>query len=70
MKNLLLYGVGTFKNRGVEAIINSTLNQIDQKDFSITIASHDYDYNKGLYPDVKHVKHYYKSEALTEEEQD
>lgn len=68
MKNLLLYGVGTFKNRGVEAIINSTLNQIDQKDFSITIASHDYDYNKGLYPDVKHVKHYYKSEALTEEE--
>ena len=28
MKNLLLYGVGTFKNRGVEAIINSTLKEL------------------------------------------
>ena len=67
-KRILLYGVGTFKNRGVEAIINSTLKEIDFNKYEVTIASHDYDYNKNLYTDIKHIKHYYKSEELTKEE--
>lgn len=69
-KKILLYGVGTFKNRGVEAIINSTLKEIDFNNFEVTIASHDYDFNKNLYTDIKHIKHYYKSEELSEEEKE
>ena len=69
-KKILLYGVGTFKNRGVEAIINSTLQEIDFNKFDVSIASHDYEYNKNLYNDIKHIKHYYKSDELTEEEQE
>lgn len=68
-KKVLLYGVGTFKNKGVEAIINSTMSQIDSNKFEVSIASHDYDYNKNLYTNVNHIKHYYKSDELTEEEQ-
>lgn len=69
-KNILLYGVGTFKNRGVEAIINSTLKEIDFKKYNVAIASHDYEYNKNLYMDIKHIKHYYKSQELTAEEKE
>ena len=69
-KNILLYGVGTFKNRGVEAIINSTLKEIDFKKYNVAIASHDYEYNKNLYTNVKHIKHYYKSQELTTEEKE
>lgn len=68
-EKILLYGVGTFKNRGVEAIINSTLKMIDNKKYDISIASHDYNHNKNLYTGIKHIKHYYKSDELTEEEQ-
>lgn len=68
-KKVLLYGVGTFKNKGVEAIINSTMSQIDSDKFEVSIASHDYNYNKNLYTNVNHIKHYYKSDELTEEEQ-
>lgn len=68
-KKVLLYGVGTFKNKGVEAIINSTMSQIDSNKFEVSIASHDYDYNKNLYTNINHIKHYYKSDELTEEEQ-
>ena len=44
-KSILLYGVGTLKNKGVEAIIKSTIKQVDS-DYEIFMASHDYDYNK------------------------
>ena len=67
-KKILLYGVGTFKNRGVEAIINSTLKEIDLNKFEVAMASHDYDYNRKLYKQTKHIKHYYKSDELTEKE--
>ena len=68
-KKILLYGIGTFKNRGVEAIINSTLSMIDSKKYNVTLATYDFDYNKEKYKDIAKVKHYYKSEELTEEEQ-
>lgn len=67
-KKILLYGVGTFKNKGVEAIINSTINQIDFSKFDVTVASHDNSYNSKFYSKLNHVKHYYKSNELTEEE--
>lgn len=69
-EKILLYGIGAFKNRGVEAICNSTLQQIDREKFDVFLASHDYEYNRKKYQkDVTHIKHYYKSEELTAEEQ-
>ena len=50
MKKVLLYGIGSFKNRGVEAIANSALNQLP-KDAKIDIACYDIDYNKNMYSD-------------------
>ena len=57
-QKILLYGVGTFKNKGVEAIINSTLNQIDKNKYEIAMASHDYTHNQNYYNDrvYKHIK--------------
>ena len=69
-KKILIYGVSTFKNRGVEAIINSTLGQIDTKDYDITLASYDLPYNTNKYTDrVKYVDHY-RMNDLTKEEQE
>ncbi len=67
-RKILLYGVSTYKNKGVEAIINSTLNQIDFKENSVTIASHDINYNSTKYNSKnKNIRHYNKDD-LTEEE--
>ena len=70
-KNILLYGVGTLKNKGVEAIISSTIKQIDSN-FNIYMASHDYDFNKDYYNDKikKHIKHYRKTDELNEKEKE
>ena len=69
-KSILLYGVGTLKNKGVEAIIKSTIKQVDS-DYEIFMASHDYDYNKKYYNEKikEHIKHYRKSNELSEEEE-
>jgi len=69
-KKILMYGVSTYKNKGVEAIIQSTINQIDKKKYSISIATHDYDGNKKMYTKEvsKYIKHYKKPEELNEEE--
>ncbi len=48
MSKILLYGVGSYKNRGVEAIVKSTINQIG-KDDEITVASLYNSYNKEKY---------------------
>ena len=48
-KKILLYGIGTFKNKGVEAIIQSTVKQIKSKEYEISAASHDINYNKNFY---------------------
>jgi len=67
-KKILIYGVSTYKNRGVEAIVNSTLNQIDTSKYDISIASYDLSYNTKFYKDkVKYIDHY-KINNLTEEE--
>lgn len=67
-KRILLYGVSTYKNRGVEAIVNSTLNQIDASKYDMSIASYDLPYNTNFYNDrVKYIDHY-KINNLTPEE--
>lgn len=71
-RKILLYGISTYKNRGVEAIINSTLNQISSDKFDVSVASFDHTYNKQFYNDQveKYIKHYRKSEELTNSEKD
>ena len=67
---ILLYGIGTFKNRGIEAILQSTINQIDKSKYEINVATFDYESNKEQYTDsiTKYVNHYKKHDELTEEE--
>ena len=49
---ILLYGVGTYKNRGIEAIVQSTINQIDKSKYDIEVATFDYENNKKKYTDI------------------
>lgn len=71
-KKILLYGVSTYKNRGVEALVQSTINQINKDNYEISIASFDHEYNKDYYKkDVnKYIKHYKKTEDLTDRERE
>lgn len=48
MKKILIYGVGSLKNRGCEALVNSTIAQIDKK-VEIVVASFDFENNKCLF---------------------
>lgn len=69
-KKILLYGIGTYKNRGVEAIVNSTLKQINKKDYDVSVACYDYEYNKDKYLDTidHYINHYKETVDFTEEE--
>lgn len=68
-KRILFYGVGTFKNRGVEALVQSTLKQIDKSKYDVSVATFDYDLNKDFYAGkVKYIKHYKKSDELDEDD--
>lgn len=69
-KKVLLYGLSTYKNKGVEAIVQSTINQIDRKKYKISAASFDYSYNKNFYQREisRYIKHYKKSNELSKEE--
>lgn len=66
MSKILLYGVGSYKNRGVEALIKTTLDLLAG---DITIATFDYDYNKNFYTDkAKYIKHRVTDMELTEKD--
>ena len=69
-KKILLYGIGTYKNRGVEAIVNSTIKQIDKNKYNLSVACYDYDYNKDMYTNIvdKYINHYKETKDFTEEE--
>lgn len=69
MKKILLYGIGSLRNKGCEALVNSTINQIDNN-VEISAATFDYEYGKNLYKDrVKMIKHYRQDEEeFTEDE--
>lgn len=60
MKKILLYGTSTYKNKGVEAIVQSTLNQINTEENEITVATYDIEHNSKYYNDKvsKYIKHY------------
>ena len=71
-KKILLYGVGSFKNKGCEALVKSTIDQIDDKT-EIVIATFDYENDKNAYKDrVKYfVNHHNRDENnLTLEEKE
>ena len=70
MKKILLYGVGTFKNHGVEAIVKSFTDQINKSKYEINIASFDYAFNKKKFSSKvnKYINHYKSSEELNKSE--
>lgn len=71
-KKILLYGVGSFKNKGCEALVKSTIDQIDDKT-EIVIATFDFENDKNAYKDrVKYfVNHHNRDENnLTLEEKE
>lgn len=65
MKHILLYGIGSYKNRGVEAIVQSALNQLP-KNTKIDVACYDVDYNKNIYQDQvnQYINHRVSYESL------
>lgn len=69
---VLMYGVSTYKNRGVEALVQSTINQINKDSYEISIASFDHEYNKNYYKKAvsKYVKHYKKTADLNDRERE
>lgn len=56
---ILLYGIGSFENRGCEALVDSVIEQID-KETEITLATFDYDNNKKFKKEkiAKYIDHY------------
>lgn len=70
MKKILFYGTSTYKNKGVEAIVQSTLNQINTEENKITIATYDIEHNSKYYNDKvsKYIKHYKDKKELTKED--
>ena len=58
MRKILLYGIGSFKNKGVEALTKSTINQIGEE-YDVSAAVFDYDFNSKRYKDrIKYLHHY------------
>ena len=70
--NFLLYGEGSFLNKGCEAIVNTTIKKIQQScDGEIILSTNDMN-DKNSYNDIitKYVKGYYKEEELNDEEKE
>ena len=70
IKKILLYGIGSFKNRGCEALVNSTITQFPD-DVEIIAATFDYNNNKNKYKNkiTKYVNHRKTNEEeFTQEE--
>lgn len=70
VKKILIYGIGSLQNRGCEALVNSTIAQIDPN-LDIVAATFDYEHDKDMYKDrIKYFvdHHKQKEEDFTEEE--
>ncbi len=68
--NFLLYGEGSFLNKGCEAIVNTTVKKIKEAcEGNIVLSTNDMN-DKNSYNDIitKYVKGYYKEDELSEEE--
>lgn len=71
-KKILIYGIGSLQNRGCEALVNSSISQIDE-DIEIVAATFDYEHDKDMYKEriKKFVNHHrHNQESLTEEEKE
>lgn len=68
-KNILIYGIGSYKNRGVEAIVQSILNQVIIPS-KIGVACYDIDYNKNKYNKqiYEYINHRIGYNQISEEE--
>ena len=71
-KEILIYGIGTYKNRGVEAIINSTINQINKDYYDVVIGSYDFLNNSKMYKNEikKYINHYKTEDELSIKEKE
>ena len=69
MKKILIYGVGSLSNRGCEALVNSTISQID-RNTKISLATFDYKNDKDKVSKVvdKVVNHYLNKESDFDDE--
>lgn len=71
--NFLLYGEGTFLNKGCEAIVNTTIKKIQKiNQGEIVLSTNDLAYDSQYYKDIitKYVKGYYQENELTKEEKE
>ena len=71
VKKILLYGIGSLQNKGCEALVNSTIAQINPN-IDIVAATFDYEHDKNMYKDrINHFVNHHKQnpEGFTEEEQ-
>ena len=71
--NFLLYGEGTFLNKGCEAIVNTTIKKIQKvSKGEIILSTNDLAYDSKYYQDIitKYVKGYYQENELTKEEKE
>ena len=64
MSKILLYGLSSFKNKGCEAIVNTTLKQFNDTD-EVTIATFDFEHDKNYFKGrvKKYIKHYENDES-------
>ena len=61
-KKILIYGIGSLQNRGCEALVNSTISQIDS-DVELTAATFDYEHDKNMYRDrIKKIVNHYRQD--------
>lgn len=69
MKKVLIYGVGPLSNRGCEALVNSTISQID-KNVEISLATFGYKNDKNSFDKRinKVINHYIKDESELDDE--
>ena len=64
MKKILIYGIGSLKNRGCEALVNSSIYQIDPK-VELSVATFNYKEDKNMFKDrIKKTVNHYKNNLL------
>ena len=66
VKKILLYGIGSLQNKGCEALVNSTIAQINPN-IDIVAATFDYEHDKNMYKDrINHfVNHFVHTKSYT-----
>lgn len=71
-EKILMYGIGSYKNHGCEAIVASTLKGIDSKKYEMSIATYDYDYNRKFYKEYvsKYIRHVRSMEEFSDVEKE